>query len=62
VKTGGVLDSPRFGAILLLPLAYFLINLIFNQNGADHLDGYRAVAQVINPHTRQGLVDSNFDT
>lgn len=32
------------------------------QDGADHVDGHRTVAQVISPYTRRGAVDSTFYT
>src|SRR6185503_5968677 len=32
------------------------------QNGVDHVDGHRTIAQVISPYTRRGTVDSTFYT
>ncbi|PYV41477.1 MAG: hypothetical protein DMG06_16985 [Acidobacteria bacterium] len=32
------------------------------QDGVDHVDGHRTVAQVISPYTRRGSVDSTFYT
>jgi Phosphoesterase family len=32
------------------------------QDGVDHVDGHRTIAQVISPHTRRGSVDSTFYT
>src|SRR5262249_31966211 len=32
------------------------------QDGLDHVDGHRSLAQVISPYTRRGSVDSSFYT
>jgi hypothetical protein len=32
------------------------------QNGLDHVDGHRTIAQVISPYTRRGTVDHGFYT